>query len=107
VTGRDIDERELAVQFDEGAGCWRYLGEADTPERTEAEQEVYELLEEMGEADAGALACELGKHRSSIFRALKRLQAKGHVQAREVPASLGKGKRFLFSVVEGVTESQP
>ena len=61
-----------------------------------AEQEVYELLQEMGEADAGTLAQGLSKDRSNAYRALKRLQAKGYVQSREVPAIQGSGKRVVF-----------
>ena len=61
-----------------------------------AEQEVYELVEGMGEADAGTLAKGLSKDRSNAYRALKRLQAKGYVQSREVPAIQGGGKRVVF-----------
>jgi hypothetical protein len=75
VTGRDIDDRELAVQFHGSTSCWRCLGDADAPARSEAEQEVYELLEEMGEADAGMLAKGLSKHRTSMLKTLKRLRA--------------------------------
>ena len=57
---------------------------------------MYELLEETGEADAGTLARELCKDRSNAYRALKRLQAKGYVQSREVPAIQGSGKRVVF-----------
>jgi len=38
-------------------------------------QVVYELLEEMGEADAGMLAKGLSKHRTSMLKTLKRLRA--------------------------------
>ena len=57
---------------------------------------IGESLEEMGEADAGTLANGLSKDRSNAYRALKRLQAKGYVQSREVPAIQGGGKRVVF-----------
>ena len=96
VTGRDIEPRELAIEFDGSSRGWQRLCEAQVDVRTGAEQEVYELLEERGEADAGTLAKGLSKDRSNAYRALKRLQAKGYVQSREVPAIQGGGKRVVF-----------
>jgi hypothetical protein len=96
VTGRDIDERELAVHFDDYTICWQYMGNGQA--RTTAEQEVYELLQEMGEADAGTLAQELSKDRSGVSKVLRRLRSKGQIASREVAASQGKGKKVLFHI---------
>jgi hypothetical protein len=104
VTGRDIDERELAVQFDDYTSCWQYMGDANASAPTEAEQEVYELVEEMGEADAGTLAQELSKDRSGVSKVLRRLRAKGQIASREVAASQGKGKKVLFYIPENHAE---
>jgi DNA-binding transcriptional ArsR family regulator len=65
-----------------------------------AEQEVYELLEEMGEADAGTLAMELSKHHTSVLRTLKRLRAQGSVEAREVATHNHGGRKILFRIAE-------
>jgi len=98
VTGRDIEPRELAIEFDGSSRGWQRMDEGQVDVRTVAEQEVYELLEEMGEGDAGTLAKGLSKDRSNAYRALKRLQAKGYVQSREVSAMQGSGKRVLFYI---------
>jgi hypothetical protein len=106
VTGRDIEPRELAIEFDGSSRGWQRMDDGELEMRTAplragpsaTEQEVYELLEEMGEGDAGTLAKGLSKDRSNAYRALKRLQAKGYVQSREVPAMQGSGKRVLFYI---------
>ncbi len=98
VTGRDIDPREMAIEFHPATSCWQSIGDAQA--RTAAEQEVYELLQEMGEADAGSLARQLGKHRTTVRKTLKRLQSQGHVESKLVPATKTGGKRILFYIRE-------
>jgi DNA invertase Pin-like site-specific DNA recombinase len=109
VTGRDIDERELAVQFDGSTSCWWYVGEVDRPVRTEAEELAYKALEELGEADAGTLARELGKHRVTVREMLRRLETKGYVGSKVQPARKDRGKKVLFYILdEDTTEpSEP
>jgi predicted ArsR family transcriptional regulator len=91
------------VQFDDHTSCWQYMGDGQA--RTMAEQEVYELLGEIGEADAGTLARELGKHRVTVRHTLLRLQSKGHVSTKEAPARQRRGKTVLFYIPEGTTET--
>ncbi len=68
VPGRDIEPRELAIEFDGSSRGWQRMEGGEQDVRTEAEQEVYELLQEMGEADAGTLANGLSKDRSNACR---------------------------------------
>ena len=113
MTGRDIEPHELAIAFDGSSNGWQRLCEAEVDVRTAplkaglsaAEQEVYELLEEMGEADAGTLAKGLGKHRTSVLKTLKRLRAQGSVEAREVATHNRGGRKILFRIAEEGAEA--
>jgi hypothetical protein len=66
---------------------------------------VYELLQDVGESDAGSLANELGKHRVTVRDTLLHLQSKGHVSTKETPAGKRRGKKVLFYIPEGTTET--
>lgn len=48
VTGRDIEERTLALTWDRLTGCWQCEGDADELALTERRQEIVEALAEMG-----------------------------------------------------------
>ena len=99
VTGRDIKACELALEFDGLRSRWELNQDLRQEEaRSTAEQEVYDVLAEAGEADAGVLAQRLGKHRITVRDALKRLEAKGQVASREEPAGRQRGKRVVFYV---------
>ena len=98
---RDAEDITLAVKLDVGVTwAWHSLGDARVVARTNVERETYELLQELGEADAGTLARELGKARSSVHETLQRLRARGLVATKEVPATRGSGKRVLYYSLE-------
>ena len=71
-----------------------------------AEQEAYEVLEEMGEADARSLARELGKSRNTVRKTLLRLRAKGQVATKEIRATQEGGKKVLFHI-PGTNGAEP
>jgi hypothetical protein len=45
VTGRDVEERELAVEWDQAMWQWVHRGSAEEYRRSEARKEILELLE--------------------------------------------------------------
>jgi hypothetical protein len=100
VTGRDIEPRKLALEFDGRSRGWGRREEGWLEVRTVVEIEVYELLLQMGEADAGTLARELGKHRTSVLRTLRRLRALGVVDGRTLPTHNLGGRKMLFRITE-------
>lgn len=51
LTGRDIEERELAMRFDRQTGCWECLGDAAEIIASEQEQAVLDALKKLGGAD--------------------------------------------------------
>lgn len=49
VTGRDVEEQELAIHWDKDTGDWRLLGPAVERRQTEARQQILQVLREAGE----------------------------------------------------------
>jgi len=50
ITGRDIDERDLALDFDKTRGQWRILGDADKWALTPERRKILEALEKSPES---------------------------------------------------------
>ena len=94
VTGRDVEERNLALRMDRELWCWQYVGEADELAMTESRREVLEALEALGgEATTRELADYTDKPKSNISRTLAYLVnsgkiARGERQGRKVPYRL-------------------
>ena len=99
AVSRDAQGLTLAVKLDVGVSwAWQWLDGAPAEARTEAGQEVYELLQEMSEADAGTLARQLGKQRVTVRDTLVRLGAKGHVASTVQPATKEGDKKRMFHI---------
>jgi hypothetical protein len=82
VVGRDVDEKELAVEFEAQTSCWQLLGDARKVAADAAQAEVLDALETLGEADAGAVAREVGVVRSTARKHLERLCGSGQVDSK-------------------------
>lgn len=96
--GRDIEERELALTFRADSG-WTLKGDARDVAQSEAEEEVLAALETLSEADAGALAHDMGKARSTVIPALKRLEARGLIRSKTTEAKRGGALKILYYVL--------
>ncbi|MCB0165599.1 MAG: AAA family ATPase [Anaerolineae bacterium] len=95
ATGRDQDEKELAVKFDKEFCCWQYLGEADEVARTEGRQEILDALDDFGgETTLTKLSNHLSKSKSYIHKVLCKLETEGVV---EQPQSRGPYRRTSCS----------
>lgn len=67
VTGRDIEEAEVAITLDQARGAWMLLGDADEYRRSEARAEIIELLRAEGEPlGAKEVAEALGKPPATV-----------------------------------------
>lgn len=87
VRGRDVEEAEVAMQFDSEFGTWSVVGAAAEVAKTTERQAILTALKEAGEPmTATELAAELGKKRDNIQHLLKRLVNEGKVEAA------GKGR---------------
>ena len=94
ITGRDIEEQELALQFDGLTGCWQSLGAAgDVREDTQKAQVIQAIrnLQDAGDVPTTTkIANQAGIDKAYVSRMLAELVASGLVirgekSGREVP----------------------
>jgi DNA-binding CsgD family transcriptional regulator len=84
VTGRDIDERELALSFTRET-LWVGLGAASDVRMSVEQRQILDLLRTW-EADGSPamtpaqIARELGKNRNTVRVLLRKMKAEGHVR---------------------------
>jgi RecA-family ATPase len=87
VTGRDLEEQELSLEWDVTTGCWQCLGNAnDVREDTlkgEIIQAIRDLVEDGEIPTTRRIAKRLNKDDSNISHALADLQAVGRVKRGE------------------------
>ena len=94
VTGRDVEERELAVEWDEALWQWVHRGSAEEYRRSEARKEILELLEKEGEPmSPREIADAVGKKDTAVRQLLRSMVQDGEVvrhgtssQTRYTPA---------------------
>lgn len=96
IAGRDVDEQELALEFDPLTGCWQLLGDAREVASRSAQDEILGILQSLREADASLVAREAGLSRPTARKHLERLCETGHVQRMHV-VSNGKA-RILYCI---------
>ncbi len=79
VTGRDVEERKLAVRFE--GGLWRCEGDAEELQRGETEQAVIDFLLGSGNEATGpaTIATATGVTRQTTHSLLRRLSERGIV----------------------------
>jgi DNA-binding transcriptional ArsR family regulator len=80
ITGRDVEESELALEFRKNTCSWFILGEADEYRRTRERQEVLDiLLNNEQPMRPKELAAILEKNENAISKTLYRLKEEGLV----------------------------
>jgi len=97
LTGRDVMDRELAVQFDPQLCCWQLLGEASDVKANTLQHAILDALTETfgGESTCSEVARFLGKDRANVYRELQELVSKGKLQ-RQPKA----GREVQYRVIE-------
>jgi hypothetical protein len=94
--GRDIEEGEYRMLFEEYR--WQLVGDERSLSAQEAEDDVKRMMVILGETDAGAIARELSRHRSTVDVVLKRLLVDNRVTVRSHHEP-GVGRpRMLYSL---------
>jgi hypothetical protein len=83
LTGRDIEERELAMHFDRETGCWECLGDAQTLAGSERNQEILDAIVKLGVATHREVADVTGQDKSNCFRRIQELVGGGKVRKLE------------------------
>ncbi|MFN8464023.1 MAG: AAA family ATPase [Caldilineaceae bacterium] len=84
VTGRDVEEQELALHWDAVEHFnWVYRGDAEEHERTQREAEVINGLQGLGWASLRDLSDVTGQDRSNLHGRLQKLVEEGAVERKE------------------------
>lgn len=81
ITGRDVDECELALTFDGVTGCWQYDGDAHELELTERRQEILNIVEKLGNPTLKDIVDATGQDKGNTYRRLQDLVNAGILHA--------------------------
>lgn len=91
ITGRDVEDLELVVQWDRETCSWQLLGDAKITPRTEAEREVLDVIDELGgKATTSQIAEETGRDAGNVSKTIGKMVDRGLLEAcpregKEVP----------------------
>lgn len=96
LTGRDLDDREMAVEFDKLLTCWQLLGDASDVRANTLQGEILAAIAEgfAGQASGSDLARYMGRDRSNVHKELAELLSKGKVKRVEGRT----GKEVLYKL---------
>lgn len=74
ITGRDVEEQELAMTFDGERGIWATVGDAEDRRRSEARQQIVDLLRQAGRGMRPAeVAKAIGRNEWTVRALLRRM----------------------------------
>jgi len=103
VTGRDVEEHELALQWDVLTGCWQCLGEAGQVRRDTQKARVLKAIAELtaiGEvATTTRIAQQANMNRGNVSRTVAELIAMGKVRKGK---KIGREVPYLCTAPQGV-----
>lgn len=98
ITGRDVEEGELALQWDGETTCWQLRGDARQIAADDAAADVFKAIRILGgSADASSVAKEVGKSRIAARNALERLTNDGRLHR----AIVGDRGTVVYSLIGG------
>jgi hypothetical protein len=80
VSGRDVDEQELALKFDKDTGRWTIIGDAQEHRQSETRRSVFGLLSVQGPMTPKEISDELGIKRNAVKQMLRRMLDDGVVK---------------------------
>lgn len=81
ITGRDVEERELALKWHPEHALWSVLGDAGEYRVSRERQEVLELLAKAGPLGPSEVAGRLGKNAGACKKLLWTMREDGQLQA--------------------------
>lgn len=90
ITGRDIEEKELAVKFHPDMGMWELLGEAEQCQKSELQQTIHLIIKENGPLTAKEISKIMQKSQDNVRRILYRMVMDGIL----------RGNRGVYSLCE-------
>lgn len=75
--GRDTEELDLAIRFDNLTKCWQSLGDAEELQMSTLKTEILRYLNDAGKSKLMAIANGLGKDKGNVYRYLQDLTNDG------------------------------
>jgi putative DNA primase/helicase len=80
VTGRDIEEKTLALRFHKAEGLWELLGAAEDVVKSQSRQKICLILKEHGPMTTKELSKIINKKENSIKKLLYRMKGDNEVR---------------------------
>lgn len=82
MTGRDIEDRQLAVKMHKDRLSWELLGDRANVMNTDAQQRVFDAVKRAGKGESPAqIAKAIGANAGYVRKTLKRLEERGLLEA--------------------------
>ena len=79
ISGRELGERNLSIEWNPLTYSWKYLGDADRMELTRRRQEVLNAVQSLGRASLKEIAETVGQDKSNTNKRLQDLVGMGHL----------------------------
>lgn len=80
ITGRDVEEKTLALTMDWATGCWQCEGNADSLEITDKRRELLDVIRDLGRATLPELVDATKRNKGTLYRDLQDLVNGGYVK---------------------------
>jgi len=97
ITGRDVEERTIQLDFDREACSWELSGEVAKDYLSHQKEQILEFLQENKEVTNLEIAVALGKDKANIYRTLSSLIADRLIERKKV------GNEYIY-FIEGKKE---
>jgi len=104
VTGRDIEERELALRFAPEAGTWALMGDAAEYALGETRKDLLDLIRDHGALSPKQAAEISGISHDLVRQTLLRMAKDGQLSAKQGRYTSISPVTAVTSFLEGVTE---
>ena len=82
VTGRDIEEKTLALRFHKREGLWELLGTAEDVAKSQSRKDICLILKEHGPITTKELSVIIKKKEDTIKKLLNRMRVDNEVRFR-------------------------
>lgn len=96
ISGRDVDDQELALSWDATTFCWQLVGNAAGVKADTVQSDILDAIDEMGgQGTVTKVARWLGKDSSNIRKEMQELVAKNELRR----GSAKKGRDVIYTRV--------
>ncbi len=99
--GRDLDDIDLALQFDPLTCAWQSLGETGEVRISEEEEEILLALKDLGKAKVSSIAREIHKDRGNTSRRCTSLWVRGKIRKEDI-----EGATYYYVPTQGTQGTQ-